>query len=367
MVRLAEHHISISAPDESGMRTPSPSLPLTAVDAQASSPAYSPSFQLANLPNTDSPSQAVWQLEVGGAFVTLPAEASERVEAAHRQGLALAGFTREGQVWLVEFVKGVARDSAGAEVPVRRVVKADTGPPSHRSGPPSLDSSPTMALLNPSPSQVRLFSKRFSTCSSHTATSSSASPEASPMYSPLHSPTRAPRRLPLPGAGAVAEWFFSTDQQPWTPYDAALAAKLEAAYLAKSPPFYLMVPGHGIHPIDLGTLQQCDASPPTIKLLRVLSGPGERCLKCQRRLKWRLKSMEVPETEEYICGDCDQPCDKSLDGFVHCPRCHWYICRSCELEGEEFAQRKRQERLQRHAERQRRRAQRAQRQPAADG
>lgn len=43
-----------------------------------------------------------------------------------------------------------AGDSAGAEVPVRRVVKADTGPPSHRSGPPSLDSSPTMALLNPS-------------------------------------------------------------------------------------------------------------------------------------------------------------------------------------------------------------------------
>eukprot|EP00668_Euglena_longa_P004764 GGOE01005566.1.p1 GENE.GGOE01005566.1~~GGOE01005566.1.p1 ORF type:complete len:379 (-),score=56.37 GGOE01005566.1:688-1824(-) len=370
MVRATEPRVSITAPEEDD--TPSPSEPhIDAAaplnDVLAPSPARTPVLHLTHLSSADSPPQVVWQLQVGTALSSLTSEVSEKVETAFQQGQVLFGFTLDSQVWLIEFAKGVARDSAGHEVPVRRVVvKSETGPPSHRSL-HSSDSSPTMAVLHaPSPSVQVHLSKRLSFCSSLAGTSSSASLEASPMYSPLHSPSRHSRRTLDPTAGQVVEWYFTTDEQPWTPYDPILSAQIEAAFVAESPMFFLVVPGYGIHAIDVGILQQCDVSPPAVKLLRVQSGPGERCLKCQRRLKWRLKSMEAPDTEEYICGDCERPCDKSLDGFVHCPRCRWYICRSCEQEGEEFAQRKRQERLKRKEERRRRRELRAMRQDATE-
>ena len=39
------------------------------------------------------------------------------------------------------------------------------------------------------------------------------------------------------------------------------------------------------------------------------------------------------DPEEYTCGDCDSVCEQSMDSFVNCTRCGWYLCRTCEIYG----------------------------------
>jgi len=302
-----------------------------------------------------SPPPATWQIQLGEAFSNLDPAVGEAIETAFRRGVPLHGMTIDAEVWLIDFPNRVARDGKGRDFPLRRLKDSHEAPSRGASSPLALGFSPYVGPNGHSPSaSVARYGQRLSICSSN---SSEATPEATPAHSPFNTPVHPGRPKGFRPFGEVelVEWYYTDADDVWAPYPASVSAAIEAAHAARSGAITVSNPEIGIHSVDTLGLVCWDASGRPGKLLRVQTGPAERCVKCLRRLKWRLKHVDGKEPEEFICGDCDQQCTKSIDGFVHCGRCEWFLCRTCEAEGEEFAKRRREERLRRRAERARRR------------